>query len=130
MLHNSEGQSCNEHCSGHTIALSQACTINRAWCIFRVCNADRQVVPGWGGFISETGTVPECLTPIDYYPVINHPITDYATVKECLRVSRVASQEVGQKYAITTFDLGVCMKAYPIIWKSPDFYSDHIVMIG
>ena len=21
------------------------------------------------------------------------------------------------------------MKVYPIIWKSPDFYSDHIVMI-
>ena len=44
----------------YDIALSQACTINRAWCFFRVCNADRQVVPGWGGFISETGTVPEC----------------------------------------------------------------------
>ena len=71
-----------------------------------------------------------CLTTIDYYPVINHPINDYATVKECLRISRVASQEVGPKYAITTFDLGACMKAYPIIWKSPDFYSDHIVMIG
>ena len=70
----------------------------------------------------------ESLTTVDYYPVIiiNHPITDYATVKECLRVSRVASQEVGQKYAITTFDLGVCMKAYPILWKSPDFYSDQI----
>ena len=97
---------------------------------FRVCNADRQVDPGWGGFISETGTVPECLTTIDYYPVINHPITDYTTVNECLRVSRVVSQVVGQKYAITTFDLGVCMKVYPIMWKSPDFYSDHIVMIG
>ena len=36
----------------YDIALSQACTINRTWCIFRVCNADRQVVPGWGGFIS------------------------------------------------------------------------------
>ena len=93
----------------YDIALSQACTINRAWCIFCVCNADMHVVPGWGGFISETGTVPECLTTIDYYPVINHPITDYATVKECLRVSRVGSQEVGQKYAITTFDLRVCM---------------------
>ena len=46
-------------------------------------------------------------------------------MKECLRASRVASQEVGQKYAITTFDLGVRIKAYPIIWKSPDFYSDH-----
>ena len=22
------------------------------------------------------------------------------------------------------------MKAYPIIWKSPDFYDDHIVIIG
>ena len=103
----------------YDIALSQACTMNRAWCIFCVCNADCQVVPGWAGFISETGTVPSCLTMIDYYPVINHPITDYATVKECLRVSRVASQEVGQRYAFTTFDLGVCMKAYPIIWKSP-----------
>ena len=29
----------------YDIALSHACTINRAWCIFRVCNADRQVVP-------------------------------------------------------------------------------------
>ena len=98
--------------------------------IFSVCNTDRQVVSGLGGFISETGTVPECLTTIAYYPVINHPITNYTRMKECLRVCRVASQEVGQKYAITTFDLGVCMKAYPIIWKSPDFYSDHIVIIG
>ena len=22
------------------------------------------------------------------------------------------------------------MKAYPIIWKNPEFYDDHIVMIG
>ena len=22
------------------------------------------------------------------------------------------------------------MKAYPIIWRNPDFYDDHIVMIG
>ena len=114
----------------YDIALSQACTINRAWCIFRVCNTERQVVPRYGGFISENGTVPECHKTIDHYPVINHPITDYATAKECLMVSRVASQELGQIYAITTFDFGVCMRAYPIIWKSPDFHSDHIVMIG
>ena len=48
----------------------------------------------------------------------------------CLRVLKNASREVGQKYAVITFDLGVCMKAYPIIWKSPDFYNDHIVIIG
>jgi hypothetical protein len=33
-----------------------------------------QVVPSWGGFISETGVKPKRLTTIDYYPVINHPI--------------------------------------------------------
>ena len=80
----------------YEVAMSQARNSNRAWCIFRLYSANRQVVPGWAGFISETGTVPESLTTVDYYPVINHPITDYATVKECLRVSRVASQEVGQ----------------------------------
>ena len=47
-----------------------------------------------------------------------------------LRVSKNASREVGQKYAVTTFDLGLCMMAYPIIWKSPDVYDDHIVIIG
>ena len=46
-----------------------------------------------------------------------------------LRVLKNASREVSQKYVVTTFDLGLCMKVYPIIWKSPDFYDDHIVMI-
>ena len=67
---------------------------------------------------------------IDYYPIIDHFTTDYSTVKECLRVSKNASREIGQKYAVTTFGLGLCMKAYPIIWKSPDFYDDRIVMMG
>ena len=89
-----------------------------------------QRVPGLAGFVSETGEVPKRLTTIDYYPIINHPITDNSTVQECLGVSKNASREVGQKYAVTTFDLAVCMKAYPIIWKNPEFYDDHIVMIG
>ena len=66
---------------------------------------------------------------IDYYPIINDPITDYSTVQECLSVSKNASREFGQKYAVTTFDFGVCMKAYPTIWKNPEFYDNHIVMI-
>ena len=77
-------------------------------------------------FISETDQVP---TKIDY-PIINHPITDYSAVQECLRVSKNASREVSQKHAVTTFDSGMCMKAYPITWKNPDFYDDHIVMIA
>ena len=48
----------------------------------------------------------------------------------CLRVLKNASRKVGQKYAVTTFDLGLCIKVYPIIWKSSHFYDDHIVIIG
>ena len=33
-------------------------------------------------------------------------------------------------YTITTFDLGVCMKAYPIIWNNPQRYSKPIVLTG
>ena len=40
-----------------------------------------QNVPGWGGFISVTGSRPMQLATIDYYPVINRPITDYSTVQ-------------------------------------------------
>ena len=46
--------------------------------------------------------------------MINAPITDLATIQECLRCSQAASSEAGQEYTICTFDLGVCMKAYPL----------------
>ena len=80
--------------------------------------------------MSSTGDVPHRLTTVDYYPVIPFPITDNKAVKECLRFSEEASLEVGQKYVITSFDLGVCMKAYPLVWNYPKRYENHIIMIG
>ena len=89
-----------------------------------------QAVPGWSGFVSVTGQPPTKLTSIEYYPVINNPITEYKTVQECLLYAEKASMDVGQKYTVTTFDLGVCMKAYPIIWNHPQKYKNHIILIG
>ena len=63
-------------------------------------------------------------------PTCNVATKSLRVCHPCLRVLKNASREVGQKYAVTTFDLGLCMKAYSIIWKSSDFYDDHIVMIG
>ena len=90
----------------------------------------QQPVPGLGGFISITGNAPPKKTSISYYCSINEPITEYSAVAELLRLSAEATAEVGQKYVISTFDLGVCMKALPLIWKSPEQYKDHIVLIG
>lgn len=92
-------------------------------------NVDQEV-SSWAGFVSLTGEFPQQTTTVDYYPVINHPITDYKTVLQCLLNSEAATREVGHEYVITTFDLGVCMKAYPIIWSDPSRYSKHIVMMG
>ena len=63
-------------------------------------------------------------------PTCNVALKSPQVCHSCLRVLKNASREVGQKYAVTTFDLSLCVKAYPIIWKSPDFYDDHIVIIG
>ena len=93
-------------------------------------NITHQSVPGLTGFLSKTGIVPESLTTIDYYPVISNPITEYKTVQECIRYAECATQEVQQKYTIITFDLGVCMKAYPLIWNQPERYANHIILIG
>ncbi len=101
------------------------------WIFLRIkCGSAHQSVPGWAGFISRTGSVPQSLTTIDYYPVITHPITDYKTVQECLKYAEMATDEVKQQYVITTFDLGVCMRAFPLIWNNPRRYEKHFIMIG
>ncbi|KAL5013682.1 hypothetical protein ScPMuIL_007952 [Solemya velum] len=101
------------------------------WLLIRIySSAANQEVPGWTGFLSVTGSKPTKLTTVDYYPVINHPITEYRTVQECLRYAEKATTEVEQEYVVTTFDLGVCMKALPLIWNTTVKYQKHIVMIG
>jgi hypothetical protein len=87
-------------------------------------------VPAWGGFVSLTGNLPDTLTTIGYYPVIHNPITENKTVQECLRLAEAATNEVGQEYTLVTDDLGVAMKAWPIIWNNPDRYKKVINLIG
>jgi len=104
---------------------------NLLWILIRLHSTrEKQSVPGWGGYISFTGSVPERLTTIDYYPIIPQPITDIEAVAECLRYSEDGARQVGQRYVITTFDLGVCMKALPLVWANVQRYQDHIIMIG
>ena len=89
-----------------------------------------QTLPGFSGFVSLIGEVPEKLTTIEYYPPIRKPATENATVQEALNCSERASKEAGQEIVVTTFDLGMCMKAYPIMWNSPGKYVNHIILIG
>lgn len=92
-------------------------------------------LPAVGGFISATGNVPKRKSTIDYFTPIHQPITEYSTVHELLRRAEEATAEVaggegGQQYVINTFDLGVCMKALPLVWQWPDRYKKHIILPG
>ena len=112
-------------------AMEETLKFNILWIFLRSLSTDHmQPIPSWSGFLSSISTVPQNLTTIDYYPVINQPITEYKTVQECLRVAEEATKELGQNYIITTFDMGVCMKAFPLIWQNPERYKKHIVLIG
>ena len=83
----------------------------------------KQPVPGLGGFISATGIPPPRKSTVDYFIPIHQPITDNAVVHELLKRSEEATAEVGQKWVLNTFDLGVCMKALPIIWRYPEEFT-------
>ena len=51
-------------------------------------------------------------------------------MEELLKHSEEATKAVRQEYVINTFDLGVCMKALPLVWKYPDQYSKRINFPG
>ena len=91
---------------------------------------EQQLVPGFGGFISATGVKPNRKSTIDYFTPINEPFTEFSVMKELLRRSEEATNEVGQAYVLNTFDLAGCMKALPLIWKFPEQYKKHVVIPG
>lgn len=69
-------------------------------------------------FRSETGKTSNKLNKIDYYPVIHLSITKYTNVQEC------------HSFMCNTFDLDICMNAYPLIRKSPGRYRNQIILAG
>lgn len=93
-------------------------------------SSGKQPLAGLGGFTSATGIHPPRKSTVDYFTPIHQPITDNAVVRELLRRSEQAMAEVGQNWVLNMFDLGVCMKALPIIWRWPDEFASHVVMIG
>ena len=91
---------------------------------------ETQLVLGFGGFTSATGKKLSQKSTIDYFNPINQPFIEYSVMRELLRRSEDATLELGQKYALSTFNLGGCMKALPIIWKFPEEYKNHVVTLG
>lgn len=117
--------------SENDVAYQKALKLFLMWVLCRkASNTDKQAVPALGGFISARGHPPDKLTTIDFYPSFTEHITEYSVVKELLHHCEKAMEHVGQTYTVTTFDVCVVMKAMPIIWKNPECYKNHVILIG
>ena len=71
----------------------------RVWSLARVVggSADRQLVPGFGGFIYATGTNLSRKSTIEYLTPINQPFTEYSVIKVLLKRSEDVTREEGQE---------------------------------
>ena len=101
------------------------------WLFCRIVGShfDSQTVPQWSGWLSKTCDVAPIKSVVEYMPPVNASINENTTVQHILETSLTASQEVGQEYAIVTFDLAVAKKAYSLVWQTPSF-SKVIVRMG
>lgn len=108
--------------------------LNFIWLACRNRNGscgDRQIVPSWTGWLSQTSAHSNDLCSIvEYMPPINFSINENSTVQHVLELSQEASMKVGQQYTIVTFDLAVAKKAYSIVWQNPRQFGNVIVRMG
>ena len=87
---------------------------NFTWLICRDIGSslESQKVPSWAGWLSQTSIEKESsISSLEYMPPLNKSINENSTVQYILDQSLAASHEVGQEYAIVTFDLAVAKKA-------------------
>ena len=76
---------------------------------------EMQKVPSWAGWISKTATDNEStISNVEYLAPLSESINENSTVRYILDKSLAASQEVGQEYAIVTFDLA----KFSTVWQS------------
>ena len=86
----------------------------------------RQIVPFWAGWLYQTAMDNECtISTIEYMPPLSESINKNSTVQNILDQSLVASQEVGQEYAIVTFHLAVAKKAYALVWRNSAQFTSY-----
>lgn len=79
-------------------AVEESQKLNILWILLgSLIIAQMHLIPSWSGFLSSTARAPQNFTTIDYYPLINQPITEYKTVQECFRVAEEATKEIRKK---------------------------------
>ena len=104
-----------------------ALSVYRIWIFARMLGSSDQEQACPALFVSVTGRKLERQSTINYFVPKDDPFTSYATIRELLKRSELAINNVGQTYMLSTFNLGGCMKALTLVWPYPNFYWNHVV---
>jgi len=106
--------------------------IELIWIVCRALFNHSCTVPDWSGWVSKTARdVREVVkSEVGYMAPILHPITDYATVQQCLVTSMAATAKMNQEYTFVTMDLAAAKIAYDIQWNNAVKFSKLIIHLG
>ena len=69
-------------------------------------------------------------TILTYLPPINSPITEFSTIYEIFEIVQKKAVKRNIKYANITFDIGVAMNAYKVLWNYPDKFKNIVIHLG
>jgi len=106
-------------------------TYETIWSLCRGKLNGKKTVPQWSGWISKlTVQAESAQSVIGYMEPILYPITDLATIQECLVTSQRASTLLGQSITLVTMDLGAARLAFDVQSNDSKRFSDVIINLG
>ena len=92
-------------------------------------NTSKQTVPTWTGFNVMTRKKKQVQEDVvSYFPTINAPATEMATVQEILIQSDFIRTSLNLESIVVVFYQALYSKAAEIIWKHKDRYSWKMLM--
>ena len=103
-----------------------------AWVVAHSIFNNNSTVPDWSGWLTQTAASgSDCKqSNIGYLSPILQPITQTATIQQCLITSMDISRKLKQKYTFVTFDLAAAKIAHNVIWNHPDRYQHVVIHLG
>ena len=96
----------------------------------QLCSSKQVVSYRYVGWLSTVFKEKVPKTELTFLPPIPHPITEYSTVLECIRVSKRYAQSCNMVHRHITADCGTAAKFYHVVWNHQEEFKNVIVHLG
>ena len=95
------------------------------WALLRLIQSSDQSIPafsGWSVRMQQKAMADIAVqkTQMTYLPLVNSPVTEFATVSRVFEIIRNKPKKKNMKYANITLDIGAVLNAFKVLWNYPD----------